>query len=784
MPGLPEIGLNFVKRLVTSPIWKQASSPPAGNRNPTDSLLTLGALCSSFKEPMVPNGMFYVQLDPCLEDFIHKQPEKESLFINAIASATADAFRLAFHPVKHMGTCSVGNDFVVFIQSSGPNDVISSYTEVIKQQIRTRLTSINDAPPFVISRPVRVFYAELDPSAKDLESTVHITIKELHLSEVNSQMRDNELQALLGNILLTGSITCLYQPIVSLRTGTVFGYEALTRGPNSTPLENPVVLFGKAHEFGCLFELEVLAKEIAVKNAAPFLQDHYLFLNVSPLVINDHNHRQGRTKRILEEYGLNIERVVLELTEKDLVPNSETFQEVLKYYRKQGFLVAIDDVGAGYSNLKAIADLQPDFIKLDMSLVRDVDKKYTQKVLLETLCSLASKTGSRIVAEGIETPGELEVLFDIGCSYGQGYLFAKPGHIDSPVNLEPYKKLRAKKFANSSWQHKISVRHIGSIATQDFVVSPKTKVEEVIQLFENNRLTNGVVVCEDGFPVGLVMRHRLNSILATRFGYDLFVGREVANIMKQHFLSVPWDTPLEQVAFRLTETTKSPLGHCGSGSIDDYVVVTKDGKYFGVVSVLKLVDALTKSQIEEARDANPLTGLPGNRVITERIASDLSQKKPIAVLYLDLDNFKSFNDCYGFERGDSVISLTAHVITSVVAEYGNAEDFVGHIGGDDFVVVTSPDKAVPICEKVIQYFDENIVSLYEKNDVDRGYIVTVNRKGEITQVPIMTISIAMVVNNDGRFSNYLELAAAAAEIKNFVKSRSGSCYMVDRRKSR
>lgn len=780
MWSLSRLASNTVHRL--APMLNRKEKRVTHDKHDRLSTLpTLGSLCSSLKGKMLPTGVFYVQLDYFLEDFIQKQPDRGAHILATVASALTNPFIQAHHPIQHLGTCSTGHDFVIFVKSPCPQSTVALYTESVKQLVRTGLASLSDIPGFVVSRPVQVYYSDLDVSHSSLESLVHIIIKQWNMSADNSSPKDHELRALLGQILVSKSISCVYQPIISLRTGTVFGYEALTRGLASTPLENPVALFSKAQELGCLFELEVLAKEVAIRKAAPVLGDKYLFLNVSPLVINDHNHRQGITKSILQEHGLDTDRVVLELTERDVAPDPTAFREVLKYYRRQGFLIAVDDMGAGYSNLKAIADLQPEFIKLDMSLVRDVDKNYTKKALLETLCTLAAKTGSRIVAEGVETAAELEILFDIGCDYCQGYLFGKPGKIGDPINLTPYDGLRIKRFANSSWRNHISLRHIGSIVTQDFVVAPQTKVEEVTRLFENNRLSNGVVVCEGETPIGLVMRHRLNSILATRFGHDLFIKRDVASVMKKHCLMVSWDTPLEEVALRLAEMGHTSLENCESGSMDDYVVVTKDDKYFGVVSILKLIDAIAKNQIEQARDANPLTGLPGNRLITERMASDLAEKKPIAVLYLDLDNFKAFNDRYGFERGDSAIALTAQITSSAVTAYGNPDDLVGHIGGDDFVVITSPDRATHICKKIIEEFDKSIVTLYDKSDLEQGYITTVNRRGESAKIPIMSLSIAGVINHGARFSNHLEISETAAEIKKYVKSINGSSYLFDRK---
>lgn len=189
----------------------------------------------------------------------------------------------------------------------------------------------------------------------------------------------------------------------------------------------------------------------------------------------------------------------------------------------------------------------------------------------------------------------------------------------------------------------------------------------------------------------------------------------------------------------------------------------------------------TLIRIERNRYANPLTGLCGNIEIQSELNYRLANKFKIAVIYCDLDNFKAFNDVYGFAKGDSAIRLTADIICDAVHQAGNKDDFIGHIGGDDFIIITSLDKYERICKLIIEDFDKKILFLYNETDRKNGYITTKNRLGQVKTFPIMTISLAVVTNEKNNYENLLEIAEIAAEVKKYVKNMEGSNYIKDRR---
>lgn len=185
---------------------------------------------------------------------------------------------------------------------------------------------------------------------------------------------------------------------------------------------------------------------------------------------------------------------------------------------------------------------------------------------------------------------------------------------------------------------------------------------------------------------------------------------------------------------------------------------------------------------KQEKSFNPLTGLPGNILIEEEIKHRVEgEKSKFSVLYLDLDNFKAYNDVYGFLKGDEVIKFIAHIIEKTVKEQGNPEDFIGHIGGDDFIAITTPDRVDIICKSIINQFDTTISLFYSSDDRRRGYITTRDRNNKQIQYPFMSISIAVVSNEKRKIENHWQVAEVAAELKKFAKSKAGSVYVKDRR---
>ncbi len=188
--------------------------------------------------------------------------------------------------------------------------------------------------------------------------------------------------------------------------------------------------------------------------------------------------------------------------------------------------------------------------------------------------------------------------------------------------------------------------------------------------------------------------------------------------------------------------------------------------------------------LKEARDANPLTGLPGNIRIQEILQSYLNNSEDFVLIYVDLDNFKSFNDYYGFDRGDKVILLSKKILEEATEKFFSELNFLGHVGGDDFVLLTDTDQYELICEWVIEEFEKRVKSLYDAEERKNGGIQVDDRTGQTQRFGFMTVTLAVVTAKHRSFNNYLKLTETAAEIKSYAKENyEGSTYLVDRRRN-
>jgi diguanylate cyclase (GGDEF)-like protein len=208
---------------------------------------------------------------------------------------------------------------------------------------------------------------------------------------------------------------------------------------------------------------------------------------------------------------------------------------------------------------------------------------------------------------------------------------------------------------------------------------------------------------------------------------------------------------------------------------DDYVVKTVDP-----LELKARIETVVR-RAEEQSNANPLTKLPGNVAIDREVARRFGSRERFSVCYCDIDNFKSYNDRYGYEAGDRIILHTARLLVDAVAGFGRADDFVGHIGGDDFVFLTIPVFQENVCKEIIARFDESIPSFYNEEDRERGYFEIENRLGKLERFPLMTITISAVNNVGKQFESPHIISERAAEIKKYLKQFEGSNYLSDRR---
>ena len=229
----------------------------------------------------------------------------------------------------------------------------------------------------------------------------------------------------LTRLMATEAVDVVFQPVFDLHKRSIKGYEALSRGPANSPLHRPDQLFAVAQACGSLSELELICRKRAIHRFVELKLDGKLFLNVSPQVLLDNQHPRGETMVLLEQLGLSADRLVIEITENQKVDET-LLKQAVQYYRRLGFTIAIDDLGAGHSGLRQWSELMPDIVKIDRYFVHNCHQDVVKREFLKFILSLAKVTNAQVIAEGIEQPAELRLLASLGVTLTQGYLLQRP----------------------------------------------------------------------------------------------------------------------------------------------------------------------------------------------------------------------------------------------------------------------------------------------------------------------------------------------------------------------
>jgi len=584
---------------------------------------------------------------------------------------------------------------------------------------------------------------------------------------------------LIWQELLGGEhMTAHFQPIYSVADQTIFGYESLARYTGTHPLPGMDSLFTLAMEDGVSAALDMLCREKAIIQAAAHglpLRNCLLFLNICPETLTDPGYETGRTDRLAEQYGIAKERIVLEITEKAMVRCYDTFKQAIQHYRDQGYRIAIDDFGAGYGGLKMLSIIEPDFIKIDRHFVRDIDKAIIKYNLVDAITTACHRIGIQVIAEGVEDEHDLQICFDLGIQLLQGYFFARPSAGLARLEDITHPRIQRSRSVPTSWDEE-------AVVVQDILtpVSPLHYDEYVLNCLNRFKENPGLFclpVVQDQRICGIINRHRFmerHMVGSYGYGFSLHYYKTIPCVMEEQVLQVEESIHLEELAKKL---------HLRSAeTVYDDVCVTRNGLYVGMVSVKALLEAISRNSLLLARGANPLTGLPGNEFIQRELSRLIARSIHFDICYIDIDHFKPFNDHYGFERGDKVIRTLATILSETLNECESDEiGFVGHIGGDDFILVTRPRNSLPCCEEVTRRFVSHLEQFHDTNDLQQKSYEGHNRSGDRQSFPLLSISIGIVSTEVFRIASYAEASSRATEVKRLAKARPGCSIVRDRR---
>lgn len=561
-------------------------------------------------------------------------------------------------------------------------------------------------------------------------------------------MSECGLTEMLLTLIQEKQLYPLFQPVIDTSRGVIIGHEALIRGPEGHPLEYPDRLFSLANEKHLLSELELACRSAAMQAFQRNSMQGKLFLNVNPNVLQDDSHPHGSTLRLSQQFGIPPEQIVIEISERYPIEDTENLKHAIIHYQKLGFMIAIDDLGAGYSGLKLWSELHPDYIKIDRYFIHSIETSSVKREFVQSILSLATSLRTKVIAEGIETTDELEQLQALGVNYYQGFLLGRPSSL--PITEIRSSLLKPNHTTALNYQSTIA-----SVTDTISCMSVHTRSSEALDAFAQDKTLSSLPVINDETVVGILRRERIMEVFSGSYGHALNANKSVAQIMDESPVCVDWQTSLEEVSQLITENDDV--------DIYQHIIVTRKGNYYGVASIKNLLRKITELKVNNARHANPLTQLPGNVAINQIIEEQLLQSQRFHVAYFDLNHFKPYNDIYGYERGDQVIKWCARILQKHLFKDGH---FIGHIGGDDFVAISKDEKHIKQqCERIIKDFEREITRFYHQEHIDMGGIKALSRNGKPAFYPLLSLAIGIVQPDPSECSSHHDVALLASEAK-------------------
>jgi len=540
---------------------------------------------------------------------------------------------------------------------------------------------------------------------------------------------------------IPASIEYAFQPIVNIQTGMVYGFEALLRGQERMGLPSIQSFFDYAWQLGVLHQADLLLRQKALRNFSQIApaRDKMLFFNLDGRCFESPDYSPEQTRTLMKELQFPAGNLCLELSEKYDNSSALHVVEILARCRKQSFRIALDDYGQGYSQLKMLYDHQPDYVKIDRFFVDGISRDDKKKLMVNTVVRMAHTLGITVIAEGLENEEDFLACRDAGCDMAQGYLIQRPqtdtGRLSERYDIVTQINNSERRKPDSSGD-RTQIREKIDILPS---VTETDDIEKVLDIFQHHGEMSFLPVLDvTGHPRGLIRGSSLKALLYNRFGHALLNNKGLGNPLDRLIGKCP--------IADIKSTVEEILEIYAQSQNPDGILIVEELRYVGLLSAQSLLFLLHEKMVEQARDQNPLTKLPGNHSITDYVTSCLKQHDngQCCLVYFDLDNFKPFNDHYGFRQGDRAILLFAEILQRLLWRKGV---FLGHIGGDDFFAGftdTNPLLVRREIEATLAMFAKDIESFYDPADLKRGYLERPDRNGEIRRYPTLTCSAAIV----------------------------------------
>lgn len=563
------------------------------------------------------------------------------------------------------------------------------------------------------------------------------------------------------------------QPIVELQTGALYGVEALTRGWREIGYDGPHDLFDAAADLGVLEELEANQIEKAVLKTerldAPV--PPHLFVNIDTRLLLTSMRVIDHVEAVARRVGRPRQLLTIELSERHDKAGERTVLDRIREIRRRGFLLALDDFGVGVSDMRSLHDFEIDVMKIDRFFVDGVATDRRKRFLVGRMIELAHLLGQKAVCEGVEREEDLQVCRDLGADLAQGYHLGRPETDLSRLRMRPHRPF------GEALRDELP-------PAGDMVLSNLQRIEPllhssplfaVIERFRQpGHPPHCPIVGDHGEPMGVVREADLRRFAFSPHGLDLLRNLnqpvKIADMLRRYPVA---DAGTDGA--RLAELLCD--GDC------DGIVITEGVRYLGFLPAAALVRLAHERSLAAAQDANPLTGLPGNRVVSAFLENATRKGGERVYCYFDFDCFKPFNDAYGFRIGDRAITLFADLLKQV---FCGPENVICHVGGDDFFVGALADPGECLRERFLRAaieararFSRDAESLYCQEHREAGGVVARDRTGSERFYPLLSCSVGVIFAGADAARTLDGLAREIADIKRRAKASPSGVAAID-----
>ena len=561
-----------------------------------------------------------------------------------------------------------------------------------------------------------------------------------------------------------------FQPIIYAQSGKLYAVEALLRNvqdiPNITTIDD---LFDLVFSNDYLYEFDLLLREKAIKKFANInIPNLKLFYNLDNRIIYNKNYSSGNTQKILTKYNLSKDKIIFELSEKGTSIEQNALSTMLQRYKQSGYSIAIDDFGIGVSGLKLLYFSEANIIKIDRFFILNIDQDSKKKLFCSSIIDMAHIMGMQVIAEGVETQKEFYTCKDIGADFIQGFLVQKPTKNINEIKpiyndisnlILDDKREDQNKFIDEQFIDKIEPLPVNS------------SLYDIILHFKKNTDHNFVpIIDEFRYFLGIIYESDIKKISYSQYGLSLAQNQNFSTTLLKYLkpaLSVEMAWGIDKILEMYNLNFQNSLG----------IFITNSDKYLGFINLNSLLTMSYKRNIEIATNQSPLTKLPGNNQIEKFIANSFRniQINTTHIIYFDFNDFKPFNDIYGFRQGDRAILIFSELLQKRYPK----NSFIAHIGGDDFFVGLTDFTFEDVFELTLDIQNEfkySAKNLYSNEDKELGYIVSKDRFGTTRNFNLLSVSCAIVEINCK--SNILNFDDTLNIMKKESKSSKEPVYKV------